>query len=253
MQLTGDQFTDLVAGRLRKHTRAIKPEVVAEFCGIGRAAVQGWLAGGRPLGGVFTLKLWHLLEVAGITSPELKKARKDYPLGVYIGRLLAFDVITKDKASEICGNVKDDAIYRAARAAGRLSRCTQTLEELEREYGEYLALAEAELRQTLGSTSVPLPTEEVETPPPASQAEVPMSVTEPAVVQLGGTSRELFILKLAQDLLAGLAAANFAAAQLTPEERTLLRALMGKDGMFQLSNVTERLCGERAFNLHEGN
>jgi hypothetical protein len=251
MTLTSKELTNLVVERLRANPLAVSYEVIADFCDVKRPTVAGWFAGAKPLGGLYTIKLWHLLAVTGIPSPELEVARSKYPLGEYIGRLLAFDVITMERALKIC-KVKENAIFLAARTEGTLSRCTKTFQQLVDEYDETLKMFEEDLRSKIGSPSTASQVARVEESlrgdSVVSERGDLVSRVEALLGAHGAHSRQELVFQVAKELLAALVAANMAVTDFTPEERTKLRSLMGQQGMFELSNTIERLCGERAFN-----
>jgi len=236
MAVTAEGLTSLLVERLRNNPSAVKIDVMASFCGVKPATASGWLGGNKPLGGLYTLRLWHLLRAAGIDSPELVRAEAEYPLGAYIGRLLAFGAMSMKEACELC-KVQEGAIFRAARTEGRLSKCAKSLDELQAEYGELLEIAEMGLREKLGKPPVVVPA------PPVAQVETGRSNDEVARLL-----RSQDIVTTAEKLAVALAAAKHALTDYTPAERARLRSLMGERGMFELSNAADQLCSERAFN-----
>lgn len=264
MSLTGDELTQVVVNRFRANANAFDIEHVADFCGVNPPAVAGWLRTRKPLGGIYTLKLWHFLAQAGVDSPELVEARNEYPLGEYFGRLLAFNLLSLEDACALC-KVKRDAILRAARNQGRLLHCSKTFKNLTSEYDELLALAVEEFQEKLPSMEAAsgdsAPALEVVQSIPSGELEelrqrLEILEARPHVVK-GPHSDEESALRLqlvknvAEALQAAHVAANVAISQFSLEERELLRTLMGAKGMFEFSTVLDRLCSERALH-HKG-
>ena len=246
LELTGDRLTAILTERLLENPHVASPSVIAEFCGVRRKTVEKWLdRSSKPIGGVSGLGLWHLLETAGCDSPELAKIRQEYPLGEYLGRLLAFRVLKEDEVCGLAQVKKVGAILRAVRDEGRLIRVKSSLEELHLAYDGRLRTAEAKLRQKLNI----LPVAEPVSSRPRVIENVPSDTSVKLVPALleSEAARQFLLLDVSRTLAAALVAANFAIENFTPAERERLVGLMGGDSMLLLSHAADRLCSDRAY------
>jgi|GEM_PF-7073760 len=259
--LSGDELNSIVTERLRMNAVKFGIQHMATFCGVDVAAVSKWVSGERkPMGGLVTIKLWFFLEQAGIDSPELRKIRSKYPLGEYLGRLYAFDVLTLKEVRKLCGSVQNDAILRAMRAQGELHGCKADVDKLREENGELLALAvedfQKKLPEATGADAVIEPQQEVSDSSELEALQIRIADLEkqleeakknpPVAESRPLESRLTLVHEVAEKLQIAHVAANVAIL-FSPEERDTLRALMGSKGMFDFSNTVERLCGKRAF------
>jgi hypothetical protein len=237
--LSPDELTDAMVRKLRETFGLIPVGVVSEFCGVEIDAAAGWFGRKRPLGGLSTLRLMYLLLAAGVKLPEHDEIRDTYPLGEYIGRLLAFGVLTMDEVSEFSGKVRDGAIFRAARAEGTLAECSYTLAELKATYQEELfAKAEALMEKLPGQPA------EVEEEKPSG--EVPV-MSRPAVGGLvSGDPEDDYLAALAA-MIAAMHPEVVRAQALTPERRARLRTLIGEQTLFAVSTGLNRLGSLRAY------
>lgn len=256
--LTGDKLNDIVTKRFLANMTKFDIQHVATFCDVELAAVGNWASGGRPMGGLVTIKLWFFLEQVGIESPELKKVRTEYPLGEYLGRLLAFGVLSLEKVRKLCNNVQKDAIFRAIRAQGKLHTPSETdVDALHEEHDELLAMAVEEFQKKLPQSSRAEVVSEIQSKgSDSSELDALRDQIAELERQLEEARRESpqkseprfgLIQRIAERLQIAHVAANIAVHQLSSDERDILRMLMGSKGMFDFSNTIERLCGKRAF------
>lgn len=243
-----DTLAALLLTRWQNHYEEIPHSVVVYFCQTDQRHVGEWLDGARKIEGIKAVKLWHLLEVATGYSQELSAIRASYPLGEYIGRLLAYNVITSDEAREVCGGVKNEAVIRAIRGQGTLLRPAKGIEDLQKEYGDIIEERTSALRRWLRGESLPKEPlrpvsdtngshemlQSVSTNSEADEAQAP---TAPA----GSGDRMALINQLARQISDGGIAARIALEELTPDERTSLRKLLGDRGLFSISNALNNL------------
>lgn len=173
--MNGDKLITTLADRMKDHRGEIDAEQLANFAGVTPATAYGWFGKTKPLGGVLSIKIWHFLAACGISSPELDEVEKVNPYGYYIGRLLAFGVISVRDACEICkkdGGLRKNGVFRHARGESKSEpeEPALTLTELKELYGASLQEAEGKLRAQLGNKheAQPTPAEIVRPPKPSS-------------------------------------------------------------------------------------
>ncbi|HEU4914453.1 MAG TPA: hypothetical protein VFT16_03570 [Candidatus Saccharimonadales bacterium] len=188
-------------------------------------------------------RLQHMLAVLGIASPELDLV-PDF--GRYVGRLMAFGLITLTQARDILGGVHEGAVFQTIRGERDPwgddieKKPRRTLDELMMLYGGSLAEAEERLRSRFAKLGYPA----AGTFLPAA---TPMTV--PTQASPDAPSKFQFLLESARTLGSILPLLRHLASDAcTPEDRASLRNLLGEDGMFELSNLVNQLCGERARN-----
>lgn len=237
------QLTNIFAvsqPRLRDYLKKGEMDVLTRFVGATPGTVQGWVKG-TPCKGERLLRLWHFLSVAGFDSPEMQAIPK---YNLYLSELFAFSVITMDEVLNIAGVRNEQTGLQILRGQPPMAP-TLSFEELYEMYDEQLQSAKSALAQQLGRTSSSTPVSSSTTPSPAP---APAPPVVPAVVQSPPTSVGVpTVVVAATTLLNALAFANYMnSPEVTPAERQKLRELMGETAMFELSNVTSALCGERA-------
>lgn len=130
-------LAEVVKNRLVANSDTLDYEVLAYFCDKTPGTVESWLKSGR-FGGGTALRLWHLMEIAGIKSPELAKVRRETPHGEYVARLVVFGVIDIETARDIGGNVNDEAVFAAMRGERSFFRPNLDLASLRELYDEDL-------------------------------------------------------------------------------------------------------------------
>lgn len=247
MGISGDELTRIVVQRLRENASRFDLKHVADFCDVEPTAVAKWLGGGKPLGGLYTIKLWFFLDQAGVSSPELDEIRRRYPEGEYLGRLLAFKVLTMEEVCALAPQEKrvgEGTIFRMVRNEGRPTKWKPDLDELQVAYGERLDETVEGFMKKLGrGSSVQEPNAlrsgSQEVTPPTSSLSQDSPVAMPRIELIRG---------IAETLQLANVAAHAATTVLSPEERELLRKLMGPKGMFDFSNAVDTLTTEFAFN-----
>lgn len=225
--LSADELTDRLVARLRAQPEAIHPGVIRDFCDVVLNTAREWFSKGRPLGGLTTLRLWHLMEAAGFDSPELQRIRREYPEGEYLGRLLAYRIITMNDAKNIAGVSKEGGVFRGIRFEGRLSSMKLTYLQMVEAYGSRLEAAEQSLRQKVGGRA--------SSQPPTEKRSV---LDRRDVFQLSK------LLESAMPTMRVLVSDDA-----TDELRAYLLELMGRQGMFELGNLVHELSSWRA---HQG-
>lgn len=260
--IKGSELTELVARRLREHSSSVKSiPTLADFCHVTATTAAGWMGSSKPLGGLPTLHLWHFLDALKIDQPELRKLRRDYPFGAYVGELLAYGVVSMEEARGFGISTRkegDDAllgegaIFRAARGEGRISKERFTYDELIANYGDELQEAKKRLQEKvagwnelLAPSSPSVTSSTPEETPTSTRIE---ALFEELIGRITASEkpRIVEIAEMAEVLLNALGVANRALYGLTPAERSKLREMMGEGGMFALSNAVAMLCSERA-------
>jgi len=258
--MKAQELTETVVRRLRENRDTVSVDVVALFCEVSPNTVHGWLRGSNPLGGLTTLRLWHLLNELRIDSPELRKVHNNYPFGGYLGRLLAFDAVQITalrelfKSSKIDGeSVKENAIYRACRNESKLVT-DMSLEDLEAKYAGDLETAygmldpeiieafrkaqEADQETSVTQVAAPAVAQPVITTPPLEQPAQPVVTSDDSI-------RTGLVHELAKEIVHGNVAINMAIAALTADERDLLRKSVGPKTLYELSANATWLSSER--------
>lgn len=238
--------TDALAEKLLERLRSanLPLQLIAAFTKAQPGTVGDWLSKGQPPRGDRLNRLQHLLALLGIESPELSLV-PDF--GRYLGRLMAFDVLTFAEARDILGGIHDQAVFQTIRGERDPfgedveKKPTKSLEQLQEEYGERLAAIEGEARRRFADQGYPT----TGTLPPA---ETPSPV--PIPVGTEGSNKFEFLLESARTLGSILPLLRYLTSnECTPEDRSRLRALIGEEGMFEIASMAAQLCGERARNL----
>ncbi len=242
--------TDALATKLIDRLRAVNLpiQLVAAFTNTQPGTVGNWLSKGQPPRGERLNRLQHLLDALDIASPELVLV-SEYCR--YLGRLMAFDIISLEETRQMLGVSADQKVFMTIRgerdpwrdAVGSILP-SKTLEQLRDEFDGRLTEAEADIRRQFaeqGYSIVAGAAAKTMAPPKPSPVAIP--VTPDASAKFD------FILESARTLGSILPLARHLASDAcTPEDRALLRDLLGDEGMFELSNLINQLCGERARN-----
>lgn len=230
---SGDELTRLLAERLRE--KRLNAVVVGNFCGVKPATVRSWYAGRTPLGGSFTLRIWHLLEAAGVESPELQQVRQQYPFGELLGRLWAYKVITTEQAKQIGGDIqKESTLLRGIRMETQFLGPSKSLEDLQFMFGGALEVAERKLRKSL-SEAIP----------------EPITVPRPPLIPHQEPARSYPIQVLMVQAAAALKSAIpimqvLVSDSCNDQERAMFRELVGASDMFEAGNLITELSSRRA-------
>jgi hypothetical protein len=233
---------DALAEKLLARLRAanLPTLLVAAFTKAKPGTVGSWLGKGQPPRGERLNRLQHMLAVLGIESPELALVPE---YGRYLGRLMAFEVITFAQARSILGDINDQAVFQTVRGQRDPwseeieKKPTKTLEELTELYQVLLAEAESQLIGSFVQQGYVVP-EHVPGPAEVASA-VPLPEDE--------SDNFRFLLESARALGGILPLVRHLASDAcSPQDRALLRNLLGEDGMFELSTLINRLCSERA-------
>lgn len=229
MEIKSEQLWPLVQPRLRLYEASQDWDIglVAKVTDSTTNTVAGWLTGQTP-NGERLIKLWHLLAAFGLESPELDSLPG---FNRYCGELLTFGVTTMKELQEICNLAKPQSVLLMLRGKP-LMRPQFNLEELIELHSDELQARRAEL--------VSVNIQEIRprhakpsgaTPPPAGSKGEHMIVY--AASMLKG------VLPLVRQL---------DSEQSSAADRSRLRELVGNDDMFDLSNILNHLCSERARN-----
>lgn len=233
-----DALARTLIGRLRVANLPL--QLVAAFTKSKPGTVGSWLSQSQPPRGDRLNRLQHLLALLGIESPELLLV-PDF--GRYLGRLMAFDVLTFAEARDILGGIHDQAVFQTIRGERDPfgedveKKPTKTLEQLQEEYDERLMDAEGKERQRFAEQGYPA---QVVSSSAAAQLPASIPVTE-------GSGNFGFLLESATVIEALLPRLRYLVSdECTPEDRARVRAFLGEEGMFELSTLANQLCGERA-------
>lgn len=229
MEVKSEQLWPLVFPRLRSYQESHDWDIglVAQVTGSTTNTVMGWLIGQTP-NGERLIKLWHLLAAVGLESPELDKLPA---FNRYCGELLTFGVVSLKDVQEVCHVANPQSALLMLR--GKPSMRPQfNLDELHELYENKLQSQRAML--------LPVGSQER-----GSQVAEPVSDSLPMV---GSKSEHLII--YAASMLKGVLplVRQLDSEQSSALDRSKLREFVGHDDMFDLSNILNNLCSERARN-----
>ncbi|HTE57808.1 MAG TPA: hypothetical protein VK694_03605 [Verrucomicrobiae bacterium] len=232
----------LVVQRLR-HAK-LDDDLVAEFVGVTTATIDTWLRKNIVPRGQQINRLWHLLALAGVDSPELKRVSA---YGRYLGELMAYDLVSLEAAQHSCKLLNEQGVLHIIRGEqSPPTRPRDTLEDLRVVYGDDLEKAKRVWKEKLG-----LDDQEAD-PVQADVEELPavLPTPVPALLHMSADpGKHDRLLAIAQRFAAVTADARYlVSAGCTAEDRELVRELLGEDGMFNFSNLVNKLCSERALN-----
>lgn len=229
MTMTSDGIWSLVGPRLRLFLgQTWNFDFVAEATGSTVPTVSNWLANQVPPAERI-IKLWHLLAAVGYDSPEID----ELPVfNRYCGELLAFGVVGFDELKDFCGVTDANAVLRMLR--GTMPQRPQfTPEELSELYERELRKRKADAPRVDVLVSTETPEAELISQPSAQAADTIGNVG----LVVSTASALSSVLPLVR---------YFDSDDCMSVERSRLRALVGNDGMFELSNHLNNLCSERA-------
>lgn len=236
-----------VQSRLASYCETYSLLTLCEFAGVTVGTIEGWAIGRHPANGENLLRLWHFLAAAGYPSPEMKKLD---PYAFYVSQLLAYSIINLEEAGQILGVKTVQSTHKQLRGEHKPAVPTFGLEELKVMYDEHLQKAKMKLKEQLAEVegSQESPTMARGPSQGSSQHERPSSSEsrqEPVVSFVGG--KDTLMLELATALSSALPLARYMNSdRCTPADRSYLRDLMGDGGMFEISNILNSLCSERA-------
>jgi hypothetical protein len=205
------------------------PDVVdqlIEFVEVTEGTVHRWksIPEQYPRGATLN-KLWYFLEAVGVSSPELGKLPE---FGGYVGKLMAFGVISMPEALEYCGLANEQGVLRTIRGEQTPSNPSVTLDDLRDTYEDKLNDAMRGLRTVLGTE-----TTQVRFIAPNSSPPEGAEASEEFLVELAATICSLYPkLQYAQ--------------KLSPQQQAHIRELVGLEVLFKSSTLFNRLCSNRA-------
>jgi hypothetical protein len=227
MEFKSEQLWPLVLPRLRSYQESHNWDVglVTSVTNSTVKTVTGWL-NGQPPNGERLIKLWHLLAAVGLESPELAKLPA---FNRYCGELLTFGVTTMEELQEICNVGMPKSILLMLRGKPPMHP-QYDLAELKELYEARLQARRAELM------SAPLPEAGPE------RIEPPSGAPSPA------RSKGEHLITYAASMLKGVLplVRQLNSEQSSAVDRSGLRDAVGNDDMFELSNILNDLCSERA-------
>jgi hypothetical protein len=227
MEIKSEQLWSVVKPRLRMyigHTWDL--ELVAKTTGSTVPTVTGWLADQVPPGERL-IKLWHLLAASGIDSPELDGLPA---FNAYCGKLLMLGVVDIKELMTVCHLANPQGVLSVLRGTPPMHP-QFTAHELQELYGDEVQTRLHEITR--------VDTKKTSAPPQApSRAPSALHAVSPATVTVLAAHLEA-VLPLVRLLNSDACSA---------EDRSRLRSLIGNDEMFELSNVLNNLCSERARN-----
>lgn len=241
MERKTDQMARRVVGRLRG--AKLDQYLVAAFTGGKPSTVHGWLHKDSPPRGEMLNRLQVLLYTLGVPSPELDRVT---PYGLYLARLMAFNLVTIDEAQLLVGAGYKQAVFETIRGErdpydeAVVTRPTESLQILKERFDVPLAEAEEKLRKRFADP---------ETSPGDITRDVggitpqPQQNNGPTVTPAG---HDQFLAQVASKFAALIPLARHLLEHGSAEDRQRVRQLMGDGAMFDLSNLTIELCSERA-------
>jgi hypothetical protein len=210
---------------------------IEDFCKVASSTVKDWISNSHPARGERLLRLWHLLALRGSESPELQKLPA---LNRYLGELLAFGLVSIEEAGEMAGVKNSQTLHKVLRGQVPVHPKT-TVRQLRARYDE-------QLRKARAAMADPYPGMPISAAPP-KQSEL-----EPSPSEFTNGSNLLLVSAAASFNQTLTYARYFASDTCTPEERSMLRALMDRpdavyqESMAELARLTTSLCSERARN-----
>lgn len=233
--------------RLNDFVTRSEPHILCEFIGVVPSTVHAWAKGKHPAQGVNLIRLWHFLAAAGYDSPEMEKL---HPYTKYAGELLAYSIVTIGEVGQIFGVKKVQSTHQHLRGMHQTAHPAFELDELKALYDEQLQKEKKKLREQLAGAEG--------SQEPETMARGPAHSTEPTTtaVSMGSVpptdmlfarNKEAGIMTLATLLSSALPLArNINSDSCSPADRSRLRDLLGEGGVFELSNILNALCSERA-------
>jgi hypothetical protein len=250
------ELGQLVLDRLCK--TQLPNSVVAKFVDVTERTVTNWKKGHvsdqpiTPPRGEQLNRLWRLLAATGAPSPELKELDSFHFI---LGHLLAFGVITLDKARDICGDVGPQSVLETIRGDRMPANRKFEAEQLKKDYRARLIAAEVGLQtridQVRHNNGLP------PYPPIISFEQLAPAMQEPAPSSKSATSRaarqksdsdptETLLLELAMDIGSILPALRYLLSDdCTVEQREKFRKLVGGDTLHILGVMVHGLVSER--------
>lgn len=208
---------------VRAYRGGLEIEDIARFCSSSSLTVNRWITKEHPSAGLRLIKLWHLLSLVE-DSPEMDRLE---PLNRYVSELVGFSVIVMTEACDILGQKNPQSALYALRGQS-VMHPRLTLDEVQSLYEEKLDQAKKTWSQKL-----------------VSLKRQDQSYID---TELWGTiSERPPAMQLATILGAALPLArHLYSDKCSPEDRSYFRTLMGYESMFELSNLLNSLCSERA-------
>lgn len=207
--------------------------------------VQRWLKTGKYPRGENLNKLWYFLAAAGIESPELDDLVKEYPLGAYLGKLMAFGVITFQDAQSWLDMDRDDTL-RIIRGEQMPSGATESVKSLQDAFAKDLKNAEEELQKRLARVTSP-PSNPVSQKPVQSTPVMSSFQPSPDRAEQGEDNR-VFIMKVASRIGELHAMIQYALDTFTDEEVAKIREYANNYVVFGLSNALNAMGSSRSRN-----
>jgi hypothetical protein len=225
---------------LKKHGNLA---LITQFVDAAPRTVQDWAHARQPAKGVRLIRLWHFLAAAGYESPEINEMPE---FNRYLSELFAYGVVTHEEATELCGVHKPQAALRAMRGQPPMHPAF-TVEDMKGLYDQRLNEAKESFSRQLKKGSAPPAKRAIAAVPsaaPPREPTPPVSSGTEGVVPLGSKNP---VMTAATLLSAALPLVRYINSdRCSAADRDFLRTLMGDDGIFELSNHFNSLCGERA-------
>lgn len=210
-------------------------EATAEFFGVNASSVQRWLATGKLPEGLPLIRLWLFLEAAGYRIELLEKLKKSALY--HLAEIVAFGIKLVSEMTEELGFTQEQSVLRLAHGGSAttlareviIDKCYQTHESrIQEERVKLLKLVGK--KEDTSKVQPPVPTVRL-------QPEQKVSVSEHANM----LQTLAYLILAARSIATRVASSEFSA-----EERRRLRELVGMNGVFDLSNALNKLCGETA-------
>lgn len=240
----------LLQPRLQTYVANNDVAVLCDFIDVVPTTIQTWAKGTHPAQGVNLIRLWHFMAAVGFDSPELDSLN---PYTRYVGELLAYSIIPIDEASQLFGVRTVQSTHQHLRGMHQIARPAFGLDELMALYDEQMQKEKQKLREQLSDipglqetdTMVRGPSASAAVPEPlvskTSTAHVPPNELQFARNKDAGIMTLATLLSSALPLARDINSDNCTAA-----DRSRLRDLLGEGGVFELSNILNALCSERA-------
>ncbi len=237
------------SGELLRSLLEQQPELrseVRDFCGVNSSTVRTWILGTNPKG-LVQAKLFVFLIRAGFTPLEISKTDQNL---IRLMALVANGYIVSTDAVKVLGSTSptDQQLWRWFRnAITPLPPAMQKLADWLSESDDS-GSSRAQLADRLLTLPIPgMTTQEQSLTPPANQPMMQPTPVVPTASSNGSAGNEVVIKNLASLLEAVYPLAKRAEADdFSDADRQRLRAIVGEDQFFRLTNALTRLSGAKA-------
>lgn len=207
-------------------------DAIATFTGSKRETVISWIDDLSLPNGARLIKLWHVLRIAGSPSPELSQLPE---YNRVLSELFGLGVVSGKEAMELAGlSAKSEhKVYPALRGAPLMHPAFPSGDALEHMYAEQLVSRREEIATSLAE-------------PKKVEQSVSQEVEQTVAVEFHGEPS----IVLAAILSAAVPYVRYMNSDdVSAEDRSKFRSLIGPESLFELTNTLGALSSERARGL----